>query len=105
VHATLPGTVTFASVLAGRGVVVVDHGRFRTTYEPVTASVSVGTRVTRGEVIGHLTLSQSHCFPSACLHWGLLRGSTYLDPLSLVGGGPVRLLPMLRNLTPAGGRA
>ncbi len=26
VHSALPGTVTFAGMLAGRGVVVVDHG-------------------------------------------------------------------------------
>lgn len=96
VRASLAGTITFASVLAGRGVVVVDHGGFRTTYEPVTASVSAGETVGGGGVVGHLTLARSHCFPEACLHWGLIRGNTYLDPLRLVGGGPVRLLPMLR---------
>ena len=36
----------------------------------------------------------SHCPPQACLHWGWLRGTTYLDPLLLVGAGPVRLLPL-----------
>ena len=40
VHTSLGGTVTFAGRLAGRGVVVVDHGGLRTTYEPVSASVS-----------------------------------------------------------------
>ena len=39
-----------------------------------------------------------HCLPRACLHWGWLRGETYLDPLRLVGGGPVRLLPLWRRL-------
>jgi murein DD-endopeptidase MepM/ murein hydrolase activator NlpD len=80
--------------LAGRGVVVVDHGGVRTTYEPVSASVQVGDVVTRGDVIGTLQRGSSHCFPSACLHWGLRRGGTYLDPLTLVGAGPVRLLPL-----------
>ena len=94
VMSALAGTVTFAGILAGRGVVVVDHGDVRTTYEPVSASVSVGESVPRGGVIGRLSLAGSHCFPAACLHWGLLRGSTYLDPLLLVGGGPIRLLPM-----------
>ena len=37
VRAALPGRVTFAGTLAGRGVVVVDHGSTRTTYEPVAA--------------------------------------------------------------------
>ncbi len=93
VHSSLGGTVTFAAPLAGRGVVVVDHGGLRTTYEPVTAAVHVGDVVGRGDVIGSLQRSSSHCFPRACLHWGLRRGEAYLDPLTLVGAGPIRLLP------------
>ena len=104
VRAALGGRVTFAAVLAGRGVVVVDHGATRTTYEPVAATVSVGDVVAAGAPIGALTRALSHCFPRACLHWGLLRGDTYLDPLTLVGGGPVRLLPLGPQvvLTPEG---
>jgi murein DD-endopeptidase MepM/ murein hydrolase activator NlpD len=95
VRAAAAGTVTFAGRLAGRGVVVVTHGRTRTTYEPVTASVRVGEAVAAGARIGRLELPGSHCLPAACLHWGLLEGERYLDPLTLVGGGPVRLLPWL----------
>jgi murein DD-endopeptidase MepM/ murein hydrolase activator NlpD len=102
VRSTLPGTVTFAARLAGRGVVVVDHGGVRTTYEPVDAGVRVGERVGRGAPIGTLQVFASHCFPQACLHWGALRGSTYLDPLTFVGAGPVRLLPLLGGFGPAG---
>jgi murein DD-endopeptidase MepM/ murein hydrolase activator NlpD len=94
VRTSLAGTVTFASTLAGRGVVVVDHGGVRTTYEPVSASVHVGQQVGRGARIGTLQRSSSHCFPQACLHWGLLQGESYLDPLTLVGAGPIRLLPL-----------
>jgi murein DD-endopeptidase MepM/ murein hydrolase activator NlpD len=94
VHAAMGGTVTYAGMLAGRGVVVVDHGGTRTTYEPVTAAAGVGDDVARGAVIGTLELTGSHCFPRACLHWGWLEGETYLDPLRLVGAGPVRLLPL-----------
>jgi murein DD-endopeptidase MepM/ murein hydrolase activator NlpD len=94
VHAALPGTISFVGSIAGRGVVVVDHGRTRTTYEPVGAAVQQGQRVSAGEVIGSLGLPGSHCFPRSCLHWGWLLGDTYLDPLRLVGGGPVRLLPL-----------
>jgi len=97
VRAALGGRVTFAAVLAGRGVVVVDHGATRTTYEPVTATVAVGDVVAAGAPIGALTRTLSHCFPRVCLHWGYLRGATYLDPLTLVGGGPVRLLPLPRG--------
>ena len=83
-------------------MVVVDHGGVRTTYEPVSASVSVGDVVARGAVIGTLQRGSSHCFPRACLHWGLLRGDTYLNPLTLVGAGPIRLLPLSGSL-PTGG--
>jgi len=31
---------------------------------------------------------------AACLHWGLLQGDVYLDPLALLGLGRVRLLPL-----------
>lgn len=94
VRAALGGTVTWAGPLAGRGVVVVDHGGTRTTYEPVAAGVRVGDVVAPGDRLGLLDLAGSHCFPGACLHWGWLRGEVYLDPLRLVGAGPVRLLPL-----------
>jgi murein DD-endopeptidase MepM/ murein hydrolase activator NlpD len=94
VHTALAGRVTFAARLAGRGVVVVDHGATRTTYEPVAATVQVGDVLARGQPIGTLELAGSHCLPAACLHWGWRRGDTYLDPLLLVGGGPVVLLPL-----------
>jgi murein DD-endopeptidase MepM/ murein hydrolase activator NlpD len=97
VHSALPGRVSFAGTIAGRGVVVVDHGDTRTTYEPVDASVAVGDVVAAGAVLGRLQTGGSHCFPRSCLHWGLIEGADhYLDPLTLVGLGPVRLLPLLR---------
>ncbi len=88
------GHVSFVGMIAGRGVVVVDHGDTRTTYEPVAPVVTRGQPVAAGDVLGQLTLPGSHCFPRSCLHWGWIRGETYLDPLRLVGGGPVRLLPL-----------
>ena len=95
VRAAASGRVTFAARLAGRGVVVVDHGGTRTTYEPVAATVAVGDTVHAGATLGRLELFASHCFPRACLHWGLVEGAEhYLDPLTLVGAGPVRLLPL-----------
>jgi murein DD-endopeptidase MepM/ murein hydrolase activator NlpD len=99
VRTALPGRVTYAGRLAGRGVVVVDHGTTRTTYEPVNASVHIGQRLGTGAVIGRLELFGSHCFPRGCLHWGLIEGrDRYLDPLTLVGVSPVRLLPMYGEL-------
>lgn len=89
------GVITFAGLVAGKGVVVIKHGTLRTTYEPVTASVTLGTRVRVGDVIGTLSSGESHCATEStvsCLHWGLLRGEKYLNPLSLVQKR-VRLLP------------
>lgn len=98
VRAALPGRVSWVGVLAGRGVVVVDHGATRTTYEPVDATVRTGDRVAAGDRLGTLALPGSHCLPRACLHWGWIEGTeTYLDPLRLVGAGPVRLLPLWRD--------
>ena len=98
VLAALPGTVSYAAPLAGRGVVVVAHGATRTTYQPVSASVEVGDVVAAGDPIGGLEVAGSHCLPRSCLHWGWVEGETYLDPLRLVGAGPVRLLPLWRDL-------
>ena len=93
VRTALAGTVRFTGRIAGRSVVVVGHGATRTTYEPVRATVAVGDEVAAGAPIGRLEVAGSHCFPAACLHWGWLRGEVYLDPLALVGAGPVRLVP------------
>lgn len=98
VQAALAGRVSFAGRIAGRGVVVVDHGGFRTTYEPVSATVSVGEVVRAGTRIGRLELFGSHCLPAWCLHWGLVEGHEhYRDPLTLVGASPVILLPLFAD--------
>jgi murein DD-endopeptidase MepM/ murein hydrolase activator NlpD len=92
----MAGTVSFVGKIAGVGMVVVDHGPTRTTYQPVAAAVHRGDPVAAGAVLGRLAWPGTHCPPQACLHWGWIRGTTYLDPLLLVGGGPspVRLLPL-----------
>lgn len=92
VRAAGAGTVSFAGPLAGRGVVVVRHGALRTTYEPLQTSVKIGQRVAPGTPVGVVTASGSRCAGRTCLHWGLIRGAVYLDPLLLLGEPP-RLLP------------
>ncbi|MFD1832454.1 M23 family metallopeptidase [Streptomyces desertarenae] len=99
VRAAAAGRVSFAGRVAGRGVVSVELAGtgtppLRTTYEPVAARVSEGDRVGAGDVVGVLEADGSHC-PAGCLHWGLRRGDSYLDPLSLLGSGRSRLLPVL----------
>ncbi len=85
------GVVSYAQVLAGRPVLVIDHGDVRTTLEPVEALVEVGRRVTAGEVVGRLAAGHP-CTAAACLHWGLKRGEEYLNPVTL-GDAEPRLLP------------
>ncbi len=104
VRAVADGRVSFAGRVAGKGVVSVELAGtgdppLRTTYEPVRASVPQGAEVTAGEVIGTVEAGGPHC-TAPCVHWGLLRGGTYLDPLSLLPPwllhrGPSRLLPVL----------
>ncbi len=92
-----PGTVLFAGVVAGRGVVSVAHpGGLRTTYEPVNATVRAGDAVRAGSTVGTLAAGHPGCPVAACLHWGLRRNDVYMDPLTLVGKGRVRLLPLQR---------
>ncbi len=98
VRATLPGKVSFAGQVAGRGVMVVDHGDRHTTYEPVTATARIGDAVQSGEVIGTLQYALGHCSPRVCLHWGLIAVEDYQNPLDLVSPGPVRLLPLPQDL-------
>lgn len=94
VRAAAAGRVSYAGLLGGRGVVVVVHGDLRTTYEPVTASVAVGSAVAAGTEIGRLEPGHAGCPVAACLHWGLRRGEDYLDPVGLVDRSPARLLPL-----------
>lgn len=94
VRAAGAGTVAYAGRLAGRGVVTVVHGPLRTTYEPVVASVRVGAQVAAGAALGGLAAGHPGCPVAACLHWGLLRGDDYLDPLALLRAAELRLLPL-----------
>lgn len=105
VRAVAPGRVSFAGRVAGRGVVSVELSGtgsppLRTTYGPVRASVHKGDEVLADTVLGTVEATRdAHCGPTSCLHWGLLRGAVYLNPLSLLppwllGLGPSRLLPL-----------
>ncbi|MGW7585020.1 peptidoglycan DD-metalloendopeptidase family protein [Kitasatospora sp. NPDC054768] len=99
VRTAAPGVVAFSGLVAGRPVVTVAHPGsgtppLRTTYLPVAGTVPVGTPVAAGQPIGLLAPDGRHCAGRDCLHWGLLRGSRYLDPLALFGAGTARLLPL-----------
>lgn len=95
IRAAGPGVVTFAGSVAGRGVVAIRHPDGVTTeYEPVHPAVHRGEAVAGGDRIGAVDGTHEGCPPHGCLHWGARRGTTYLDPLTLLRPlGPVRLLP------------
>jgi murein DD-endopeptidase MepM/ murein hydrolase activator NlpD len=94
------GVVTHAGRVAGRGTVTVTHADgLASTYEPVRARVVAGTPVAAGDVLGVLeppseVPTGGHCLLVACLHLGARRDGAYLDPLLLLRGGRVRLLPV-----------
>ncbi|WP_439900424.1 murein hydrolase activator EnvC family protein [Streptomyces albidoflavus] len=102
VRAAATGRVSFAGPVAGRGVLAIELSGsgttpLRITYEPVRALVAVGDEVVAGQPVAVLEAG-THC-PHSCLHWGLLRGKEYLDPLTLLPDwmlrhGPSRLLPV-----------
>jgi murein DD-endopeptidase MepM/ murein hydrolase activator NlpD len=87
------GRVAYVGTIAGRGVVTVDHGSLRTTYEPVDPVVRSGEQVTAGQVIGTVGTGTGHCGSGRCLHLGLRRGREYLDPMLLLGRASARLRP------------
>lgn len=96
IRAAGAGVIVFSGQVAGRGVVSVAHpGGLRTTYEPVLVEPHrPGDPVAAGEEIGTLVPGHPGCPTAACLHWGLRRGADYIDPLTLLGLGRVRLLPL-----------
>lgn len=95
VRAPGAGLVTFSGTVVDRGVVTITHGDgLRSSLEPVVPAVRAGQRVLPGQVVGAVASTPGHCAPSTCLHWGLRRGETYLDPMRWVlDRGPVVLLP------------
>jgi hypothetical protein len=103
VRAAGRGKVSFAGSVGGRRTMAIELSGtgsppLRVTYEPVRAAVRKGDPVMAGQVVGRVDEGPFHCVPG-CLHWGLLKGDRYLDPLSLLPpgvlrGGPSRLLPV-----------
>jgi murein DD-endopeptidase MepM/ murein hydrolase activator NlpD len=90
------GVVSFSGQVAGVGVVSVTHrSGLRSTYQPVSDPAARGERVRRGDRIGRLDASGSHCAPSVCLHLGAVRDrDSYVDPTPLLLGVELALLPV-----------
>ena len=92
--AAASGTVSFAGMVAGRGVVAVDHGNgVVSAIEPVVASVAHGDIVSAGDVIG-AAAQGGHC-TGDCVHFGVRVHGEYVSPFLLLGGLPrAVLLPL-----------
>ncbi|MDN5860622.1 MAG: M23 family metallopeptidase [Pseudonocardia sp.] len=104
VLAARAGVVIFAGPVAGRSTVSVQHDDgLRTTYEPVTPTVTAGAIVAAGQVLGLLEPGHASC-PTACLHWGARRDRlVYVDPLVLLRPPRIRLLPVPEQWPPRPG--
>lgn len=92
--AAASGTVSFAGMVAGRGVVAIDHGNgVVSAVEPVAASVAQGDIVSGGDVIGIVTQG-GHC-TGDCVHFGVRVHGEYVSPFLFLGGLPrAVLLPL-----------
>jgi murein DD-endopeptidase MepM/ murein hydrolase activator NlpD len=97
------GVVTVAGRVVDRDLVVLrGPGGRRSTLEPVTPGVAVGDVVRRGQQVGVVAAFPAHCAPVTCLHWGVRRGETYLDPLLLLRPPRAPVLLPLRGWPAAG---
>ena len=96
VVAPVDGVVSFVGKVAGRPVIAIRlPSGWRTTIEPVDATVTKGQHVTAGERIG--TVASGGPCDQRCVHWGLKTGSganvTYKDPRTLLSKQPSVLWP------------
>ena len=94
IMAAAPGTVSFAGMVAGRGVIAIDHGDgIVSAIEPVESSVAQGDVVSAGDVIGTATQG-GHC-TGDCVHFGVRVHGEYVSPFLFLGGLPrAVLLPL-----------
>lgn len=101
VMAPIDGVVSFSGVVVNRAVLTITTAEgLRLSFEPVTSTLHAGDVVARGQSVGVIE-GPSHCDagpPGSCLHWGVRRGETYLDPLQfLLDLRPSVLLPLIRD--------
>ena len=95
VRAPQDGVVSFVGVVVDREVLTVDHGDgHKSSFEPVSATVRVGDRVSRGQVIARVA-SRGHGPGGDAVHWGVREDGEYVNPLRFVADlRPSVLLPL-----------
>jgi len=82
------GQVLFAGLVAGRGVITVDHGGgVVSTIEPVRAAISVGDTVEAGDRIGAVDFADvvwTDVHACTCVHLGARYQGFYVSPRVLL---------------------
>lgn len=107
--AASPGTVILSAAdgvvhFAGKvnhqlSVSILHSDGIRTTYGPLEETpLQKGHRIRRGDPVGTLALPTAQ-HPEQGVHWGAIRGSTYLNPLDLVSTRPIVLKPTRGSAT------
>lgn len=85
------GVVLFAGIVVDRPVITIDHGDgLVSTLEPVATTLSPGTRLSAGDVVG--TLADGGHATGGTVHLGARRDGVYINPLLLLGGVPRAVL-------------
>lgn len=96
------GVVTFSGTVVDRDVLTMAvAGGLRLSFEPVVSTLKAGDSVERGQELGRVE-GITHCRDPAgagsCLHWGVRRGDSYLDPLQFILDlRPSVLLPLINR--------
>lgn len=88
VFAMHTGTVLFAGQIAGIPIISLstDTDDLRSTYQPVDATVTAGSTVEQGQIIGYLAETRiEHCSED-CLHVGVRTDKHYFNPQIFWGG-------------------
>lgn len=107
VRAPAPGTIVFSGTVVDRQVVVIEHPNgYRSSFEPVTDPLPVGTHVQAEQVIARVDAhpAKPRC-STTCLYWSVRRGgdhkngsgknAEYINPMLLLGPAePTILLPV-----------
>lgn len=91
------GVITFSGTVVDRKVITVEHpDGHKSSFEPVTDALPLGTEVQAGQVIAQVDDEVPHCEPAVCLHWGVRQGpDDYVNPLLFLGlTDPSVLLPI-----------
>ena len=84
VAAPAAGVVAFAGVVVDRPLLTIAHADgYVSTFEPLVSTLTAGTHVQAGDIIG--TVASGGHAPAGSLHLGVRLDGAYLNPLLLLG--------------------